>query len=107
MAAKALAGIQPLDLQGKPERAGKIVLMSIGMSNTTMEYTRFKQVAEEDSAKSSKVVLLDGAQGAQTGLRWADPKAPLWQKVDERMEAVGLSAKQVQAEAAAPRRGYL
>jgi hypothetical protein len=95
-AMKETAKIQPLDGEGNPSADGKIGLLSVGMSNTTMEYTRFKQVAEEDSAKSAKVVLLDGAQGAQTGLRWADPTTPLWQTVDQRMKAAGLSAKQIQ-----------
>ncbi len=96
-ATKEVAKIQPLDAEGNPSPEGKIGLLSVGMSNTTMEYTRFKQVAEEESGKSAKVVLLDGAQGGQTGLRWADPATPLWQTVDERMKAAGLSAKQVQA----------
>jgi hypothetical protein len=55
------------------------------------------QIAHLDQAKSRRVVLIDGAQGGQTGLRWADPQSPLWQRVDERLTAAGLSARQVQA----------
>jgi hypothetical protein len=51
------------------------------MSNTTMEYSRFKQLADADPAKSAQVIVLDGAQGGQTAMRWADPKSALWQKM--------------------------
>ena len=95
-AMKEAAKIRPLDADGKESADGKIGLISVGMSNTTMEYSRFMQLANADAAKSAKVVLIDGAQGGQTGRRWADTKAPLWQKVDERLKASGLSAKQVQ-----------
>ena len=54
------------------------------MSNTTMEYSRFTQLADADPAESAQVIVLDGAQGGQTAPRWADPKSPLWQKADER-----------------------
>lgn len=95
-ALKEAAGIQPLDAEGKPAKDGKIGLLSVGMSNTTMEYSRFKQIADQDSAKSPRVVIVDGAQGGQTATRWADAKSALWQKVDERLVAAGVSAKQVQ-----------
>ena len=88
--------IIPLDAAGQPSAQGKIGLLSVGMSNTTMEYARFKQLADADPAKSANVIVLDGAQGGQTAMRWADPKSALWPKVDERMQAAGLSAKQIQ-----------
>ena len=95
-AKKEAAKIHPLDGDGKPSDDGKIGLLSVGMSNTTMEYSKFKQLADADPAKSAKVIVLDGAQGGQTGLRWADTKSALWEKLDERMKDAGLSAKQVQ-----------
>jgi hypothetical protein len=95
-ALKEAAKIRPLDAEGNPSPEGKIGLMSVGMSNTTMEYSRFKRLADSDSGKSSKVIILDGAQGGQTGLRWADTSTPLWQTVDKRMQDAGLNAKQIQ-----------
>jgi hypothetical protein len=90
------AQIQPLDAEGKPSSDGKIGLISVGMSNTTMEYSKFKQIADADPAKSPNVIVIDAAQGGQTAMRWADTKSPLWTKVDERMKAAGLSDKQIQ-----------
>ena len=44
-AAVALAKeIQPLDADGKPSPDGKIVIMSVGMSNTTQVYTALSDV---------------------------------------------------------------
>lgn len=95
-AMKEVAKIRPLDAEGNPSPDGKIGLMSVGMSNTTMEYSRFKRIADADSSKSPKVIVLDAAQGGQTGLRWADTATPLWKTVDQRMQAAGLSDKQIQ-----------
>lgn len=95
-ALKLAAKVCPLDAEGKESAGGKIGLLSVGMSNTTMEYGRFKQLADADPAKEKVVVVIDGAQGGQTALRWADPQAPLWTKVDERLSAAGLSPRQIQ-----------
>lgn len=90
------AKIQPLDADGKPAKDGKIVLLSVGMSNTTQSFSRFKQQADRDPAKSPQLVIVDGAQGGQTGMRWADLKTPLWAEVERRLQRAGVSARQVQ-----------
>lgn len=63
--------IQPLDRDGHPAKSGKIVLLSLGMSNTTMEFSQFVKDANADAAKSRDVVVVDGAIGARTGTAWA------------------------------------
>lgn len=90
------AKIVPLDAEGNSSRNGKIGLISVGMSNTTMEYSRFEQFANSDPDKSPLVIVLDGAQGGQTGFRWAKLESPLWKTVDERLKADGLTVQQVQ-----------
>jgi hypothetical protein len=42
------AEILPRDAEGKPAKDGKIGVLSVGMSNTTMEYSAFKRLAEGD-----------------------------------------------------------
>ena len=90
------AQIRPLDGEGRAAADGKIGLLSVGMSNTTQEVSRFVQEAARDPEKSPRVVLVDGAQGGQTGTRWADASAPLWTQVDERLARAGVGAAQIQ-----------
>ena len=90
--------IQPLDAQGKPAADGKIVLISVGMSNTTQEFSNFVRLANADPDKSPQVVIVDGAQGSMTANVWADPGARNpWEVLDQRLRQAGVSARQVQA----------
>ena len=89
--------IVPLDENGKPSPKGKIVLISLGMSNTTMEYSKFKQLADADSAKSPLLVIVDGAQGGQDAEKWNHDDANTWKVAEERLTAAGVTANQVQA----------
>jgi len=96
-AAKAqTAKIQPLDAQGKPSPDGKIVLLSIGMSNTTGEFSAFLPIANADPAKSPKLVIVDGAQGGQTADRIAQNTNPFWTTIEHRLQAAGVTPQQVQ-----------
>ena len=95
-AMREVAKIQPLDAAGKPSSDGKIGLMSVGMSNTTQEFSMFVSQANRDSEKSRAVVLVDGAQGARTGERWADANSDVWPVVDQRLSAAGVTAAQIQ-----------
>lgn len=70
-ARKQTAQIRPLDGQGHPAADGKIVLMSVGLSHTTMEFSEFKKVADADPEKSPLVVVVDGAQGGKPAVTWA------------------------------------
>ena len=96
--------IQPLDAQGKPAEDGKIVLISVGMSNTTQEFSTFVRLANADTAKSPKVVIVDGAQGGMTASRWATtnlrsvpgPNRGPWDVLDQRLRKAGVTAQQVQ-----------
>ena len=92
-----LAKIVPRDRDGKPSGDGKIVLISIGMSNTTMEFSRFKQLADADPQKSPDVLIVDGAQGGQDAARWSSADLPAWSKLDQRLKDAGVTPAQVQA----------
>ena len=75
---------------------GKIVLLSVGMSNATAEFAAFKRVADRDAAKNSNLTIVDGAQDGWDARRVrAEPE--YWDLVDERLIAAGVSANQVQA----------
>jgi hypothetical protein len=94
--------VQPLDGDGKPAAAGKIVLLSIGMSNTGQATNGFKQVAENDPQKNPQVLIVNGAQGGMTAFRTQDPDdkgsgTQFWTTVDNRLREAGATGAQVQA----------
>jgi hypothetical protein len=71
LALQALKRIRPLNAKGEPDADGKVVLISIGMSNTTMEFMAFKRMADADPAKAPHVVIVDTAQGGRSAGAWA------------------------------------
>jgi hypothetical protein len=91
------AAIVPRDASGAPAAGGKIVFLSIGMSNCTQEFSRFVADSASDALRSPNVVLVDGAQGGQTATIILDPNANFWTVVAQRLQAAGVSAQQVQA----------
>jgi hypothetical protein len=96
-AAKAEAEIiQPLDADGKPSKGGKVVLLSMGMSNTTQEFSRFMQIAGVRRGDVSTFVIVDGAQGGQAAIQWDTAESRPWAEVDKRLSVAGVTAKQVQ-----------
>jgi len=91
--------IQPLDADGKPSPDGKIVIMSVGMSNTTQVYSAFRRLANADRAKDPKVVVFDGAQGGMTAAVIQNLEGrggKYWEEVDNRLSQQGLTRAQVQ-----------
>ena len=108
-AKKELAEVRPLDANGKPSKEDKIVLISLGMSNTTQEFSQFKKMADADPNKSPGVVIVDCAQGGQAAAQWAYPekykkvgqrtgkqRLSPWAVMDERIKNAGIAAGQVQ-----------
>lgn len=90
------AAIAPLDTAGAPAAGGRVVVLSLGMSNATQEFSRFVQLANADPQKHGRVLLVDGAQGGQTASVIRDPSANFWAVVDQRLARAGSSAAQVQ-----------
>ncbi len=93
----ALAKIVPRNAAGEPAEDGKVVFVSISMSNATQEFSHFKRLADADSAKSPRVTIVDCAQGGQAMAEWADPQARAWEIAQQRIKAAGCTAEQVQA----------
>jgi len=92
----AAKSVVPLDAEGNPAPGGRIVFVTIGMSNTTMESQAFLRLAGADSGINPRVALVDGAQNGQTARITANPDANFWLVVNQRLVAAGVTAKQVE-----------
>jgi hypothetical protein len=92
--------IVPRDAQGNPSDTGKIVLISLGMSNTTQEFSVFQKSADADPNKWPKVTIVDCAQGGMAAHQWAYPEVVVkqnrpspWDVMDQRLKASGVTAR--------------
>lgn len=91
-----LTRIGPLDAEGKPSGNGKVVFVSISMSNATQEFSFFKGVADANPRKSSKLTIVDCAQGGQAMAEWVTPDAAPWAEAKRRLTQAGVTPAQVQ-----------
>ncbi|MBI3451226.1 MAG: hypothetical protein HY049_20215 [Acidobacteria bacterium] len=99
VSADLFARLVLLDPNGLTSSAGRIVLLSIGMSNTTQEFSKFVQLEASDPNRNPAVKIVDGAQGGWSADRVVDPNqnATFWTTVDQRLAAAGVTPLQVQA----------
>ncbi len=93
--------VQPLNAQGKPDQNGKIVLLSVGMSNTSQSSEGFQRALREASKLNPQVQFVNGAQGGMTAAAIQDPDdgrrgKQYWDTVDQRLKQAGVSRDQVQ-----------
>jgi hypothetical protein len=102
-ALEASRKVRPLDAQGQPAPDGKVVLISVGMSNTTQEFRALMTLAGNDADRSPSMMLVDGAQGGMEASAWADPEQGTragrpdpWSVLDGRLKQSGVTARQVQ-----------
>ena len=88
--------VKPRNASGKPAAGGKVVLLSIGMSNTTQEFSEFMR-ATATAKTDPHLAIVDGAQGGQDADIVSDPGSNFWQVLNRRLSAAGVSRAQVQA----------
>ena len=92
--------VQCLDTTRNPDPNGKMVWLSIGMSNCTQETQQFIPVANAYPAKNPNLILVDGAQGGQTASIISTPSnsgyANFWNTVGTRLNNAGVTSAQVQ-----------
>lgn len=96
-ATEAAGMVVPLDEKGQPAADGKIALMSVGMSNTTQEFSQFVRTANGDGQKNPRLVIVDAAQGGRAADDWASKdRLQTWQEAEKRLAASGVTSQQIQ-----------
>jgi len=90
--------IKPLDTNGNvDETNGKIVWLSIGMSNTGQATQGFLNLMKDYPEKNPKLELINGAFGGQAINQINDPRTGYWNNiVEQRLKPQGLTPEQVQ-----------
>lgn len=87
--------VQPLDASGQPDPNGRFAFISIGMSNTTQEFSRFVPLANADPQKHPRLAVVDGAQGGMTAADWLNPGCSCWAVLSSRLTQAGIAPAQV------------
>lgn len=93
--------VQPLNAQGQPDPNGRIVLLSVGMSNTSQSSQGFQRALGEASGLNPRLQFVNGAQGGMTAAAIQDPNdgrtgKRYWDTVDDRLREARVSREQVQ-----------
>ncbi|MGX7827912.1 hypothetical protein ACTG9Q_22770 [Actinokineospora sp. 24-640] len=93
----AVNHVRPRTASGAVDPAGGLVgMISIGMSNTTQEFSHFMGNVAGDATLHPRLRLVDGAQGGQGAALWIDPAADTWRGLASRLQAAGVAPAQVQ-----------
>jgi hypothetical protein len=100
--------VVPRDANGNPNAGGRIVLMSIGMSNTTQEWCDVAsfpcnswsftgQTAADNGVDHAALAVVDGAKGGETAADWVSGASPNYDRIrDSVLAPAGLTEAQVQ-----------
>ncbi|HEV8304996.1 MAG TPA: hypothetical protein VGQ25_08555 [Gemmatimonadales bacterium] len=103
-------GVVPLDTAGVPGPGGKVVLLSIGMSNTTQEFCAgsstttsctawsfMGQAAADAAVNTATLAIVNGARGGQDAQTWDAATDANYDSVRlNRLTPLGLTERQVQ-----------
>jgi len=88
--------IRPLDRSGRPATDGRIVMVSIGMSNTTQESQAFLGLLGHSNDVNPRFLFVDCAQGGQVARITARADANYWRVAEERLASAGATPARVQ-----------
>ncbi len=94
--------VRPLDKEGQPSKTGKIVLLSVGMSNTGQASEGLAKALAGFGDRNPHLMFVNGADGGMTAFiiqNANDGKqgTEYWKKVNKKLQAAEVSSAQVQA----------
>jgi hypothetical protein len=90
------SAVQPRNAAGALDPAGKVVLLGVGVSNTSIVFGAFQELAATDPRIASEIVLVDGGIGGHPIDFWLDPADEPWAVVEDRIQDAGTTDAQVQ-----------
>jgi hypothetical protein len=88
--------IRPLDEDGIPSPNGKIILLSLGMSNTSSEFGSFITDANRNPAINRNLTILNGSLSGADAAVWTDLNSVAWRNAIAAANRGMNSARQVQ-----------
>jgi hypothetical protein len=88
--------VVPRNELGAPDPNGWIAMVAVGMSNTTQEFAVFERLEDASAGRNPRVVIMNTAMGGQNATVIADPGAPYWTVLGQRLASMGMTAAQVQ-----------
>jgi hypothetical protein len=90
--------IAPLDIYGSKDlMKGRIVLLSVGMSITDIEFNKFISLTDTFKMLNPYLTLVNGAQGGKTANIIRDPNDIYWKNIDSTLlKAKNVTNNQVQ-----------
>ena len=90
------ATVQALDTGGEPSTSGKIVMVCIGMSNASSEFSQFIRLADAGAHKNPSLLMIDAALEGAAATLIALPSSDYWKHVDCQLQRHEVSSAQVQ-----------
>jgi hypothetical protein len=89
--------IVPLNTAGYPDpMSGKVVFISVGMSNTSQEFEKFIDQISTDYYVNPFLEVVDGAVPGAPANLWVDPSSETWDRLESAVADSGSTAAQVQ-----------
>ena len=94
--------VRPLNGDGQPDANGRIVLLSLGMSNTSQVSQGLQSLLRTAEGLHPQFQFVNGAQGGMVAEAIQDPDdggrgRQFWTTVDDRLQQAGVTRAQVQA----------
>jgi len=87
----------PLNAAGNPDAlAGRIVMLSVGFSNSREEFERFQKIVDTLDGRNPQLDVVNGAQGGMDVKKILSDTAAFWSVVEDTLSLRGLTAEQVQ-----------
>jgi hypothetical protein len=90
------ATVRPLDGDSNPSTSGKIVMLSIGMSNASRAFSQFIRLVDADPRKNPSLLMIDAALSGADATQIAIPGGDYWIHVDRQLRRHEITTGQVQ-----------